>query len=49
LEFFENVRAAYLARAERFPERIRRVDASDSLAAVQARIAMHLDALLVAE
>jgi dTMP kinase len=49
LEFFENVRAAYLARAERFPERIRRVDASDSLAAVQARIAVHLDALLVAE
>ena len=49
LEFFENVRAAYLARAERFPERIRRVDASDSLAAVQARIAIHLDALLVAE
>lgn len=49
LEFFENVRAAYLARAERFPERIRRVDASDSLAEVQARIAIHLDALLVAE
>ena len=49
LEFFENVRAAYLARAERFPERIRRVDASDSLAEVQARIAIHLDALLLAE
>ena len=49
LEFFENVRAAYLARAKRFPERIRRVDASDSLAEVQARIAIHLDALLVAE
>lgn len=47
LEFFENVRAAYLARAERFPGRIRRVDASDSLAAVQARIAIHLEALLV--
>lgn len=49
LEFFENVRAAYLARAERFPERIRRVDASDSLVEVQARIAIHLDALLIAE
>ena len=47
LEFFENVRAAYLARAERFPERIRRVDASGSLAEVQARIALHLEALLV--
>lgn len=49
LEFFENVRAAYLDRAERFPERIRRVDASDSLVEVQARIAIHLDALLIAE
>ena len=49
LEFFENVRAAYLARAERFPERIQRVDASDSLIEVQARIAIHLDALLIAE
>lgn len=49
LEFFENVRAAYLARAERFPERIRRVDASNSLVEVQARIAIHLDALLIAE
>lgn len=47
LDFFENVRAAYLARAERFPERIRRVDASGSLAEVQARIALHLEALLV--
>ena len=47
LEFFENVRAAYLARAERFPERIRRVDASGSLAEVQARIALHLEALLL--
>ena len=47
LDFFKNVRAAYLARAERFPERIRRVDASGSLAEVQARIALHLEALLV--
>jgi dTMP kinase len=46
LDFFEKVRAAYLARAERFPERIRRVDASGSLAEVQSRIAGHLDALL---
>ncbi|MFM8443736.1 MAG: dTMP kinase [Methylococcus sp.] len=47
LDFFENVRAAYLARAERFPERIRRVDASGSLVEVQARIVRHLEALLV--
>ena len=46
LDFFEKVRAAYLARAERFPERIRRVDASGSLAEVQSRIGGHLDALL---
>ena len=47
LDFFKNVRAAYLARAERFPERIRRVDASGSLVEVQARIVRHLEALLV--
>lgn len=46
LAFFERVRAAYLGRAERFPERIKRVDASRPLPEVQADIARHLDALL---
>jgi dTMP kinase len=46
LAFFERVRAAYLERAERFPDRIKRVDASRPLPEVQADIARHLDALL---
>lgn len=46
LAFFERVSAAYLERAERFPERIKRVDASRSLSEVQADITRHLDALL---
>jgi dTMP kinase len=46
LEFFHRVRRAYLERAERQPERIKRVDASRPLAEVQADIVRHLDALL---
>lgn len=46
MAFFARVRAAYLERAERFPERIGRVDASRPLPEVQADIARHLDALL---
>lgn len=46
LRFFDKVRAAYLARAAEFPERIKCVDASGTLEAVQAAIAGHLDHLL---
>ena len=46
LSFFEKVRASYCARAEQFPERIKRIDASGSLEDVQARIAAHLYNLL---
>ncbi len=38
LAFFEQVRTAYLARAERYPERFRVIDAEPELAVVQARI-----------
>ncbi len=46
LGFFEKVRMAYLDRAEQYPDRIRRVDASGSLEQVQAGIAVHLEQLL---
>jgi dTMP kinase len=46
LGFFEKVRGAYLERADKYPERIKRVDASGSLECVQASISMHLDLLL---
>jgi dTMP kinase len=42
-EFFERVRAAYLARAAREPGRIRVVDASSPLEAVQQQIGVILD------
>ncbi len=44
--FFEDVRAAYLARAESAPNRFRVVDASQSLEDVQKDIAKILDAFL---
>jgi dTMP kinase len=46
--FFEKVRAAYLERAARCPERIHCIDASGSLASVQAGIAGQLDSVLQA-
>ena len=46
LEFFEKVRAAYIERADKYPDRIKRIDASGSLGSVQAGIAMHLDHLI---
>lgn len=45
LAFFERVRRAYLARAERFPERIKIIDASRPIPAVQDEIAAHLEAI----
>ena len=43
--FFDRVRAAYRQRAERYPERIRRIDASRGLPEIQADIAGHLEGL----
>ena len=45
-EFFVTVREAYLKRAEKEPERIRRVDASGSLQEVQEQIGQTLDSFL---
>ncbi|WP_229722032.1 dTMP kinase [Marinobacterium nitratireducens] len=44
--FFERVRSSYLARAQAEPERFAVIDASVSLAAVQAQIGTGLDRLL---
>lgn len=46
--FFERVRRAYLARARREPRRIKRVEAGDGIAQVQARVAALLDSKLKA-
>lgn len=46
LQFFERVRYAYLSMARRHPQRYRVIDASEQLEAVQARIAVEVDALL---
>lgn len=46
LSFFEKVRGAYLQRADQYPDRIKRVDASGNLESVQAGIAMRLDHLI---
>ena len=46
LGFFEKVRAAYLERADKYPDRIKRIDASGSLGSVQAGITIHLDHLI---
>jgi dTMP kinase len=44
LSFFERVRASYLARAEAEPERMKRIDAGQALAAVQRDVASVLSA-----
>lgn len=44
LDFFERVRGTYLARASTYPDRYRIIDASKSLAQVQAQIKKTLDA-----
>ncbi len=46
LDFFERVRGTYLAQASMFPERYRIVDASKSLARVQAQIKKALNEFL---
>lgn len=45
LAFFERVRAGYLDRARSHPERIRLIDASESVEAIQRRLAAILDTL----
>jgi dTMP kinase len=45
LAFFERVRAGYLDRARNSPERIRIIDAAESVEAIQRRLAAILDAL----
>jgi dTMP kinase len=44
-EFFERVRAAYLARARRYPARIRIVDASGPLESVEAAVRRLVESL----
>jgi dTMP kinase len=46
LSFFERVRARYLARAEAEPERIKRIDAGQPLALVEADVARTLSAYI---
>ncbi len=45
-DFFQRVRAAYLDRAEQFPERIKLIDSSQSLAEVKAAVERTLKVLL---
>ena len=45
-DFFQRVRAAYLDRARQFPDRIKRIDSSQSLAEVKAAIERTLQCVL---
>ena len=45
-DFFQRVRAAYLARAEQFPDRIKLIDSSQSLAEVKTAVERTLQCLL---
>lgn len=47
-EFFERVRAVYLARAKQYPKRFAVIDASQSISAVQSHIIQALDRFMVA-
>lgn len=44
--FFDRVRGAYLDLAERYPERIKTVDATQSIEEVEQALSRHLDTLL---
>ncbi len=44
--FFDRVRTTYLELAERYPERIKRIDASQPLETVKQELSGHLSALL---
>lgn len=44
--FFDKVRTTYLELAERYPERIKRIDATQSLETVQQELSGHLSELL---
>ena len=44
--FFERVRAAYLARVQAHPERVRVIDGSQPMQAVRARLEAELGELL---
>ncbi len=44
--FFDRVRATYLELAERYPERIKRIDATQPLEAVKQELSGHLNELL---
>ncbi len=46
LEFKEAVRQSYLDRAARYPQRIRVIDASQSIAEVQSRLDQELSRFL---
>ncbi len=48
-DFYQRVRSVYLARAEEYPDRIRCIDASKSLPAVQAEVEEMLENLLLHE
>ena len=45
--FFERVRATYLSQADRYPDRVKRVDAAQSLDDVKGAIRKHLETLLL--
>jgi len=45
ITFYENVRSCYLALADRYPDRIKRIDASESLRIVRQQLDQELDHL----
>ena len=47
MSFFHSVRNSYLSQAATFPNRIKKIDGSQSLALIQSEITQYLDILLV--